>query len=182
MQLHQFLERHPTSVVGRPEIVRPHGLSTLALVAAVVIAVAALSRLAGDDVAIAVPLLALAALALAVAARGVPRARAAARSARAGVCCYAVSDDEILLVDPVGNAVIVDIDCVVELELSAGEPRLRTASDQGRVYAALFALFDHDDAPDPERFFDVVARRLRQVRPEARIIKRDAADRGLLLG
>ena len=67
------------------------------------------------------------------------------------------------------------LDRVTGLELDGREARLRTDSDlQGVVYAILSRLFDEDvPGPSADRFFDLLAPRLRECSPNAVIVRHE---------
>jgi hypothetical protein len=90
-----------------------------------------------------------------------------------GHASFAISDEALVLVDAVGNAVIVALDRITGLEVDGDEARLRTDSElQGVVYAIMFQLFDEDiPGPTAARFFDSLAPVLRQRNPKAVIVR-----------
>ena len=95
---------------------------------------------------------------------------------RQGHACFAIASDELLLVDAVGNAVVVALDRVTALEIDGDEARLRTdADEQGIIYAVMFQLFDESvPGPSGADFFEALAPRLRQGHPNARVTRREA--------
>jgi hypothetical protein len=178
--LTRFVERHPGCVVGRPDWLTP--LMWLAVTLAASAACIFLCvRTAQTSVAIAGALFATLAAALGV--RRVPLLRETLTRALAGRACFAVADDEVLLIDRSGRAVLVAIDRITELTLAGSEPRLKTDSEaQGIVYATLFSLFDADDVgPNPQRFFEALAPRVRALCPRAHVAVRDGCDDPLLV-
>jgi hypothetical protein len=100
---------------------------------------------------------------------------------RRGHASFAVAEDDLLLVDAVGNAVVVAIDRVTRLEVDGDEARLRTDSElQGVVYAVMFQLFDEDvPGPSADNFFDMLAPRVRQRCPHAMVVRHAPAEGAL---
>jgi hypothetical protein len=107
--------------------------------------------------------------------------RDAVRACLQGTNSYAISDDALLLVDPDGAAVVIDLGLITALELHGSEPRIWVDSDdRGQVYRTMFALFDEDFAgPDAERFFEVLAPRLHRHTPSALVVRHDVSEHGM---
>jgi hypothetical protein len=182
MHLEHFVARHPRCVVGRPDWLTPSMAIAAALATALASALAALALI--DELpAAALALAIVAAVAAALGSRRLSAAREALSRCLGGRACFAVADDELLLVDPAGSAVVVALDCISGLILAGDEPRLHTEQSQALVYAAMFALFDEGAAgPSGERFFTALAPRLRARCPHALVSRRDGCDDPLLVG
>ncbi len=170
---------HPGCVVGRPDVVLPLTGSALAAIGMALMALLAL-RASGPQGATETVVL-CAALSVAAAAGLISRGRRL-RDVLAvlwrGTCCYAVSDRELILINAVGSAVVIELSQVCRLEIDGDELRLATDSEhQGLVYAAMFDLFDGaGPRPSAERFFERLAPKVRQQAPNATIVRRSAAD------
>jgi hypothetical protein len=180
MHLTGFVARHPGCVVGRSNWRSP--LLWLAVSAATAVACVVLAVNFASSASIVLGLVGVFSGVHAV--KRWPPVRETLALAFAGRGCFAIADDEVLLVDPSGRAVLVAIERITELVLAGSEPRLKTDSDaQGVVYATLFALFDEGDlGPSPERFFEALAPRVRARCPRALVSRRDGCDDPLLVG
>lgn len=174
MSLSDFVRNHPGCVVGRPGVAMPITMSALAAFGVVLMALLALraSQVPGE----ADTVVLCAALAVAASAGLISRGRRL-RDALAvlwrGTSCYAISDDELVLINAVGSAVVVELSQVARLEIDGDELRLHTDSEhQGLVYAAMFDLFDGDSPrPNAQRFFDRLAPRVRSQAPDAVVVQ-----------
>jgi hypothetical protein len=162
MRLHDFVADHPGCRTGRPDLLTPLALTATLGVLALVALAAAVDAVAGGEIATAlvpVPVIAGALWPLPVLAR---RAGEAFALWRRGHASWALADEDLLLVDGNGTAVIIALDQVTHLEIDAEELRLRVDSElQGVVYAVLFDLFDEGlPRPSARALFDALAPRL----------------------
>jgi hypothetical protein len=175
MPLTQFVEDHPGCAIERPDPTIPAlvlGALGAGIASSLGLAIYAVGQGRLGWLAVA-----LAALALAVRPfwRWLAHAQRVCALRRRGHACFAISEHDLLLVDAVGNAVVVALDRVVALEIDGDEARLRTdADEQGIIYAILFQLFDESvPGPSAQRFFDALAPRLRASCPLARIVRKE---------
>jgi len=183
MSLSEFVKNHPGCVVGRPSVALPLASNALAgagLILMVVLAVRAAQSSGGPELT-----LLCAAVALAVAARFVSRwkhLRDMLSVLRRGTSSYAISDDELVLINAAGSAVVIELSQIVRLELDGDEVRLSTDADQpGLVYAAMFDLFEREGPrPDGRRFFEQLAPRVERRAPNAVIFRRSLAERAFV--
>jgi hypothetical protein len=175
MHLERFVHAHPDCIVGRPHALKLLAASASLAVACLGAVMLAFSSLDASSIETLVLYLSLAIASAALGSRLASRTRVALALWRRGHASYAIADDELILVDAVGNAVIVEIARVTRLELEDDEPRLRTDSeDQGKVYAAMFGLFDGDTPhPSGERFFEALAPKVRARCPRATVTRRN---------
>lgn len=178
MHLRTFVREAAGCTVGRPELIRP--ILTTAGGALAGVALGVLATMA--HMAMAALCVGLGALSLVAAARGWPSLVTSIRLRARGAASYAISTDQLLLVDPIGNAVRIDLDRIVALELEDGEPRLRIDSElQGRVYATMFSIFeDGAGGPSAERFYERLATTLRARSSSAQLIEHEASEHGLV--
>jgi len=95
-----------------------------------------------------------------------------------GTCCYGISGRQLVLINAVGSAVLIELSQVARLEIDGDELRLATHSEhQGLVYAAMFDLFDGDGPrPSAQRFFEQLAPKVREQAPNATVLRRSVAD------
>ncbi len=183
MSLSEFVKNHPGCVVGRPSVALP--LSTNALAAVGVILATALALHAALGSGAPETIVLWGALALAVAARFISRwrqLRDMLSVLRRGTSSYVITEDELVLINAAGSAVVVELSQIERLELDGDELRLATSLDSpGLIYAAMFDLFDGDGLrPDRQRFFEQLAPRVEQRSPNACIIRRNLADRAFV--
>ena len=175
MPLQRFMSDHPDCRVIRPDLIVP---SLFVLVPALTCAFAAwrASDAVGGQQWIALLLwLLLGGVAGAPLKRTFHQLREVLTAHKRGHAAIAIADEDVLMIDSAGNAVVVAMARVTRLELEGREARLRTDSDmQGIVYSIAFNLFD-GDAPGPsaDSFFDALAPRLRERAPEAVIVRYD---------
>ncbi len=169
MELARFITNNPQCSVVRPDVVLA-GVCAGGPVLGVVAALA--GAIASDGWLGAVACAAAGVVSLVGVLRWGPPLWERLRLHRLGRACIAVSDDDVLLIDAAGNAVVVALDRITGLELDGLEVRLRTDSElQGVIYAMLFQLFDDElPGPSPDAFFEALAPRLRQRAPQALIV------------
>lgn len=160
--LDRFVEKNPGCRVGRPRLVVAASVCGGALLSVLTGVVVGVRGMAGEPAALVVGA-ALVAVGV-VAARGwIGRLSVALELMRRGHACYAIGENDVLLVDSGGTTVQIALDEIDGLLVTDGEVRLRVQSDlQGVIYAVLFDLFDEDGpGPSVETFFDELAPRLR---------------------
>jgi hypothetical protein len=147
--LSRFVRSNPGCKVGRPKLTAAASIclgAALALVTGIVVAMQGMSAASPGLIVVGAALT----LAGVVAARGTARKlNEALELLRRGHACYAVGADDLLLVDSVGNTVVIALDEILGLEIVGRDARLRVDSElQGMIYAVLFDLFD-DEGPGP---------------------------------
>ncbi len=175
MPLRRFMSAHPNCRVIRPDVILPGLLFALP---AFTCAVASWRTTVafGTQRWLAMALwLVLAGVAAIPLRHAFQNLREVVTMIKRGHAAIAITDQDVLLIDSVGNTVQVALTRVTRLELEGREARLRTDSDvQGLLYAIAFDLFD-GQAPGPSasRFFDTLAPRLRARVPEAVIVRYD---------
>jgi hypothetical protein len=158
--LSRFLEANPGCKVGRPKLAAAASIclgAALALVTGIVVALQGIQSASPSPGLIVVG--ALLTLAGVLAARGTAgKLNEALELMRRGHACYAVGADDLLLVDSVGNTVVIALDEIRALEVVGRDARLKVDSElQGVIYAVLFDLFDDDGhGPSLEGFLDAV--------------------------
>jgi hypothetical protein len=176
VRLQRFANEHPGCVVVRPD--PAPSASVLTLLSAGIAASIWIALCEGERGAIGWTALALAALLLQLLPwwRWADRLRRVLELRRLERACFAFDDRDLLLIDGVGNTVVVALDRITALEIDGDEVRLRTdADEQGIIYAVLFQLFDESvPGPSAERFFAALAPRLRESCPLARVVRREA--------
>jgi hypothetical protein len=173
MELERFVADNPGCAVARPDLVVPGLLAALPSAGVLIGAWGGVHGLAEGSWWAAGCWLALALASLLPARRGLRHLRRVLSLYHHGHASFAVSEQDVLLVDAVGNTVVVALDRVTGLEVDGFEARLRTDSDlQGVVYTVMFQLFDEDvPGPTPDAFFDALAPRLRKRSPHAIIVR-----------
>ncbi|MEQ9321868.1 MAG: hypothetical protein RIF41_22055 [Polyangiaceae bacterium] len=167
MQLARFVADNANCEVGRPDWATPLFATVAASLAASISLYAAYdgSTTGADGAALIWLLLGLGLLYPAfVAARAAVKVGAIVRRGRS---CWAISDSDLLLVDPDGAVIVVALDRIVDVTFSEGEVRVRTDSElQGVLYAFLFRVFDDElPCPSAEHLYEALSARLPEPRP-----------------
>ena len=182
MPLKQFVDEHPDCEVARPDLVAPALMAALPGMGLIVAVVALIGAIVDGSWLASIAWFGLGAVLLMPTLSFGKHLLKVLELYRHGYATFAVTDEDLLLVDAAGNAVVVALDRVIGLEVVGDEARLRTDSDlQGVVYTVMFQLFDPDvPGPTAERFFDILAPRLRQCAPHA-VIERHEPGEGALI-
>lgn len=166
MQLARFVADNRNCEVGRPDWATPLGATLAAAVTALVALYAAYDGLSRgtEGAALIWLLLGLGMIyPVSLAARATIRVGAVVRRGRS---CWAISERDLLLVDPDGGAIVVALDRIVDVTFAEGEVRVRTDSElQGVLYGFLFRVFDDElPCPSAERFYEALTSRLPEPR------------------
>jgi hypothetical protein len=162
MHLERFADDNPNIEIGRPDWATPVVIAAFALVGAGCAGLGAWYAI-GSDAAGAAVLWSVLGLGLSYpAVRGAIASARVWATMRRGRNLWALSDDQLLLVDAEGAAIVVALDRIVDVQLKDGEVHLRTDSDmQGVLYAILFRLFDDEGpCPSPDGFYRAITERL----------------------
>lgn len=175
MQLQRFMSDHPDCRVIRADLILPSLFVLLPTVTCAFATWRASDAVSSQQWIALLLWMLLGGIAAAPLRRTLHRLREVMTAHKRGHAAIAIADEDVLMIDSAGNAVVVALARVTRLELEGREARLRTDSDlQGIVYAIAFNLFD-GDAPGPSAalFFDALAPRLRERVPEAVIVRYD---------
>ena len=176
--LDRFVAKNPGCRVGRPKLALAASVCGGALLAVMTGVVVGVRGMSGEPAALVVGA-ALVAVGIAASRGWVSRLSNALELMRRGHACYAIGKREILLVDTVGNTVVIALDQIEGLTVNEGDVHIRVSSElQGVIYAILFDLFDEEGpGPSMHDFFDVLAPVLRH--QGAEIVTDDPVDPAL---